>query len=102
MLIAVINIHVKPEFVEAFKEASLENARNSVQEAGILRFDVLQQNDDPTRFVLYEVYKTEDDPPKHRETAHYLKWRDTVTDMMAEPRVGIRYTNLFPDDANWE
>lgn len=101
MLIAIVNIHVKPEFVEAFKAASLENARNSIQEAGILRFDVLQQNDDPTRFALYEVYRSEDDPPKHRETAHYLTWRDTVQDMMVEPRGVIRYTNLFPADADW-
>ncbi|HEX2906077.1 MAG TPA: antibiotic biosynthesis monooxygenase, partial [Phototrophicaceae bacterium] len=80
---------------------TLDNARNSVQESGIARFDFIQQADDPTRFTLIEVYRTADDPAKHKETAHYLRWRDTVTDMMAEPRVGLRYSNVFPDDAGW-
>lgn len=101
MLIIHVHIHVKPEFVDAFREATIENARNSVQEAGIARFDVLQQEDDPTRFVLVEVYRTNEAPARHKETAHYLKWRDTVAGMMAEARTSVRYTNVFPEDAGW-
>ena len=101
MQIVLVHVHVKPESVEAFKQASIENASNSVQEAGIARFDVIQQSDDPTRFILVEVYKSAEAPAAHKETAHYLRWRDTVVDMMAEPRQGIKYTNLFPNDENW-
>lgn len=101
MFIVHVHVHVKAEFVEAFKEATLENARNSVQEPGIARFDVVQQLDDPTRFVLVEVYRTPDDPAKHKETAHYKKWRETVADMMAEPRHSVKYANVFPDDNGW-
>ncbi|MFH1881330.1 MAG: putative quinol monooxygenase [Planctomycetota bacterium] len=102
MLIVHVFVNVKPEQVEAFRTASLENARNSVQEPGIARFDVLQEQDEPTRFVLVEVYRTSEDPGKHKETAHYQKWRDTVTEMMAEPRTSIKYTNVFPDDQGWD
>jgi (4S)-4-hydroxy-5-phosphonooxypentane-2,3-dione isomerase len=101
MLIVHVHVHVKEAFVEAFKAASLENARQSVQEPGIARFDVIQQDDDPTRFILVEVYRTVDDPARHKETAHYQKWRDTVAEMMAAPRQGIKFTNLFPGDAGW-
>jgi len=101
MLIVLVHVHVKSEFLEAFKQASIENARNSVREPGIARFDVIQQEDDPTKFILVEVYKTAEAPAVHKETAHYAKWRDTVTDMIAEPRHGIKYSNLFPADANW-
>ena len=101
MQIVLVHIHVKPEFVEAFKQATLENASNSVKEAGIARFDVIQQTDDPTKFILVEVYKTTDAPAAHKETAHYTHWRDTVAEMMAEPRQGIKYTNIFPTDENW-
>jgi len=101
MHIVLVHIHVKPEFVEAFKQASIANASNSVQEAGVVRFDFIQQTEDPTRFTLVEVYKNPDAQAAHRETAHYLTWRDTVTDMMAEPRQGIKYTNIFPSDENW-
>jgi len=97
----MVHVHVKPESVEAFKQASIENASNSVQEEGVARFDVIQQADDPTRFILVEVYKTPEAPAAHKETAHYLRWRETVADMMAEPRQGIKYTNLFPSDENW-
>jgi len=97
MFIVHVFVHVKPEKVEEFKEASIENARNSIQEPGIARFDVIQQQDDPTRFVLVEVYRTPDGPARHKETAHYAKWRDTVADMMAEPRRSIKYSNIFPD-----
>jgi len=101
MFIVHVFVHVKPEFVGAFKAASLENARNSVNEPGIARFDVIQQLDDPNRFVLVEVYRTLDDPAKHKETAHYARWRDTVAPMMAEPRSSIKYGNVFPDENGW-
>jgi quinol monooxygenase YgiN len=101
MFIVHVFVHVKAEQVEAFKQATLENARNSVQEPGIGRFDVIQQQDDPTRFVLIEVYRTPDDPARHKETAHYQKWRDTVAPMMAEPRSSLKYSNLYPDDEGW-
>ena len=101
MQIVHVHVNVKPEFVEAFKEATIENASNSVKEAGIARFDVIQQTDDPTKFILVEVYKTADATAAHKETAHYARWRDTVTEMMTEPRQGIKYVNIFPDDANW-
>ncbi len=102
MLIVHVFVHVKPEQVEVFRTASLENARNSVQEPGIARFDVIQQQDDPTRFVLVEVYRTSEDPGRHKETAHYQKWRDTVAEMMTEPRTSIKYTNVFPDEQGWD
>jgi (4S)-4-hydroxy-5-phosphonooxypentane-2,3-dione isomerase len=101
MHIVHVHVHVKPEFIEVFKQATIENAEKSIQEAGIARFDVIQETDDPTKFVLAEAYKTADAPGLHKETAHYKRWRDTVMKMMAEPRQGIRYTNLFPEDANW-
>lgn len=100
MHIVHVHVHVKPEFVEAFKQATIENAGKSAQEPGIARFDVIQQTDDPTRFVLIEVYKTAEAPGQHKETAHYRLWRDAVMKMMAEPRQGIRYTNIFPADEN--
>src|SRR4028118_1172217 len=101
MLIVHVHIQVKPDRIEAFKAACIENSRNSLQEPGIARFDVLQQQDDPTRFVLVEVYRTSDDAARHKETAHYARWRDTVADMMAEPRTSIKYGHIFPDDAGW-
>jgi len=101
MFIVQVFVHVKGDAVEAFREATLENARASTGEPGIGRFDVIQQQDDPTRFVLVEVYRTPDDPAKHKETAHYQKWRDTVADMMAEPHSGIKYSNVFPDEQGW-
>lgn len=101
MLILHVSIHVKPECVDAFIAAVKENARNSRLEPGILRFDVAQQSDDPTRFMLYEVYKSSDDHAAHRQTAHFATWRDTVADMMVTPRVGTRYQNISPSDAEW-
>jgi len=102
MLVVHVHVHVKPDQVEAFREATVENAENSIQEPGIARFDAIQQQDDPTRFVLVEVYRTADDPARHKETPHYQKWRDTVADMMAEPRTSIKYTNVFPDEKGWD
>jgi quinol monooxygenase YgiN len=101
MLIVHVHVHVKPDFVDAFKAATVENARSSVQEPGIARFDVIQQEDNPTRFVLIEVYRTPEAPAQHKETAHYQKWRDAVADMMAEARSSVKFTNVFPDDTGW-
>ena len=96
MLIVHVFVNVKPDQTEAFKAASIENARHSRQEQGIACFDVLQQKDDPTRFLLVEVYRTEEDPARHKETEHYKKWRDTVADMMAQPRTSIKYQDMYP------
>lgn len=101
MLIVHVHVHVKPECVAAFEAATLENARASVQEPGIARFDVLQQADDPTRFVLVEVYRSPEAPAAHKQTAHYARWRDAVAPMMAEPRASVKFRNVFPDDAGW-
>jgi autoinducer 2-degrading protein len=101
MLVVHVFVHVLADQVEAFKAATIENARNSVQEPGIARFDVIQQRDDPTRFVLVEVYRTDAAPALHKETAHYQRWRDTVAPMMASPRQSIQYTNIYPEDAGW-
>ncbi len=101
MFIVHVHVHVKADQVEAFRAASVENARQSVQEPGVARFDVIQQREDPTRFILVEVYRTPDDPARHKETAHYRKWRDTVESMMAEPRTAVKYVNVFPDEKGW-
>ena len=102
MIIVHVFVHVKPENVEAFTAATLENARQSVNEPGIVRFDVVQQDDDPTQFLLIEIYRNAGDPALHKETAHYAKWRDTVASMMAEPRRSMKYHALFPEPAEWE
>lgn len=101
MLIVHVHAHVKPEFVEAFRLATAENARNSVEEPGIARFDVLEQKDDPGRFVLVEVYRTPEAPAEHKETRHYAAWRDAVGPMMAEPRTSVKYSNVFPGEDGW-
>ena len=101
MIVVHVRVHVKAESIEAFKQASVENASNSVKEPGIARFDVLQQADDPTRFILVEVYRTADAPAKHKETAHYAQWRDAVAGMMAEPRSSVKFANVFPDESGW-
>jgi len=96
MLVVLVYVRVKPESVDAFRDASLENARQSALEPGIARFEVLQQADDPTRFVLIEAYRTADAPARHKETAHYQVWRDTVAPMMAEPRSSVKFSPLPP------
>ncbi len=101
MLVVHIQVRVKPEAVELFKQATIENARQSVQEPGIARFDVVQHEDDPTRFVFVEVYRTADAPAAHKLTSHYQKWRDTVASLMAEPRTSVKFTNVFPPDEGW-
>jgi quinol monooxygenase YgiN len=101
MLIVHVDVQVKPEFITDFEQATLENARHSVQEPGIARFDFLRRDDDPTRFILLEVYRNADAPARHRETAHYAAWRDAVEPMMAGPRTRAIYANVFPPDASW-
>ncbi len=101
MHIVHVFIHVKPDQLDAFKQASQVNALNSMEEPGIARFDFLQQGDDPTRFLLVEVYRTPEDAVKHKETAHYNRWRETVEPLLAEPRTRIVYRNLHPDDSGW-
>ena len=102
MFIVHVHVNVKPDQIEAFKKASVENAQNSVKEPGIARFDVIQSQEDPSRFVLVEVYRTKDAPSKHKDTAHYQKWKDTVAPMMAEPRTSGKYDNIFPDENGWD
>jgi len=101
MLIVHVHARVKPDSVEAFQQATIENARSSLQEPGIARFDVIQAADDPTRFVLVEIYRTREGPAQHKETAHYATWRDSVAPMMAEPRTSVKYSNVFPSDEGW-
>lgn len=101
MLIVHVYVHVKPESVVDFRQSTLENARYSVQEPGIARFDVVQQQDEPTRFVLIEVYRTVEAAAAHKETNHYAAWRDVVAPMMAEPRKSLKYNAVFPDPQGW-
>ena len=101
MLIVHVHVHVNPESVEEFRQATIENARASVQEPGIARFDVMQLEDDATRFVLTEVYRAPEAVAAHKETAHYAKWRDAVEPMMAEPRQRVLYNAVFPDPQGW-
>jgi len=98
MLIVHVHVHVKPEWVETFKQATMVNARESRRERGIARFDCLQQQDDPTSFVLVEAYRDAAAPAQHKETRHYQVWRDAVAPMMAEPRAGVKFAPVPPDD----
>ena len=101
MNVVHVHVHVKPECVQAFAAATLENARCSVQESGIARFDVMQQQDDPARFILVEVYRNAEAAAAHKATPHYAVWRDTVAEMMAEPRSSVKYASVFPNDDGW-
>jgi len=101
MLIVQVQVHVKPEHVEAFRQATVENASHSVMEPGIARFDVLQQDGDPTRFLLSEVYRDAGAPAQHRATEHYQAWAEKVAGMIAEPRSRATYSNVFPADPDW-
>ncbi len=96
MLVVCVYVHVKAENRDDFIQATLENAGNTVREPGNLRFDVIQQMDDPNRFILYEVYRDEAGAAAHKETDHYARWRDTVAAWMAEPRQGVKHQSLFP------
>lgn len=102
MLIVHVHVHVRPESVDAFIAATRANAAASAREPGVVRFDVVQQDDDPTRFVLVEAYRTADAPAAHKSTAHYATWRDTVEPMMAEPRRSTKYHEVAPDAKSWE
>jgi autoinducer 2-degrading protein len=101
MLAVHVNVQVKPDCVARFIEATRENAENSLKEPGIARFDLIQQKDDPTRFMLVEVYKDAEAPARHKETAHYARWRDTVESMMAAPRNSVKFETLYPEPARW-
>jgi len=101
MIIVHVHVHVKPEGVEAFRAASVENSRASLEEPGVARFDVVQSTEDPTRFLLVEVYRTPEAPAAHKATPHYARWRDAVADLMAEPRTNAKYVNVAPEDAGW-
>jgi quinol monooxygenase YgiN len=101
MIIVHVHVHVKPECVGAFKEAILANARASIREPGVIRFDVCQQADDPTRFILVEIYKTPADQAAHKETAHYAAWRDAAAPMMASPRTSVKLDAVFPAGEGW-
>jgi quinol monooxygenase YgiN len=101
MLVVHVHVHVKPEHVESFKQATLANARESLKELGVARFDVVQQQDDPVRFVLVEVYRDAATAAAHKETKHYPVWRDAVAPMMAEPRFSVKFNNVFPNDKEW-
>jgi (4S)-4-hydroxy-5-phosphonooxypentane-2,3-dione isomerase len=101
MLAVHVFIQVKPDCVERFIEATIENAEHSLKETGIARFDLIQQQDDLTRFVLVEVYRNAEAPARHKETAHYARWRDTVADMMAVPRTSTKFETLYPDESGW-
>lgn len=102
MFIVQVHVVVEEDSIQAFKNVCLENARNSLLENGVLRFDVIQQIDDPNRFVLTEVYRDDEAAQEHKNTAHYQKWRSEVEDLMAEPRYSIKYRNIFPaDDGKW-
>lgn len=101
MLIVHVHAYVKPGRVDEFVSATLENARNSVQEDGVARFDILRDSENPTHFVLNEVYRDGNAPSRHKETSHYIQWRDTVAEMMAEPRRAEKFSNLFPEDAEY-
>ncbi len=101
MLVVHVHVHVKPDCIEAFKEITATNARNSIKEPGIARFDVVQQMDDPTRFVLVEVYRNVEATAAHKATAHYAVWRDRTESLMAEPRFSVKFSNVFPGEEGW-
>ena len=95
MYVVCVTIFVKPQFVQSFIDATLDNARNTRKESGNIRFDVLQAEEDPNRFLFYEAYQTKTDFAAHQQTAHYLNWKQTVADWMAQPRQGVRHQALF-------
>jgi len=97
MFVTIVHIEVLPAHIEDFIQASQDNHLESVKEPGNLRFDLLRNEDNPNRFVLYEAYVNESTATAHKDTAHYLKWRETVAPMMAKPREGIRYSGLLPE-----
>jgi (4S)-4-hydroxy-5-phosphonooxypentane-2,3-dione isomerase len=101
MYVVAVTVFVKPENVDSFISATLENAKGSRTEPGNIRWDFLRHEDDPNRFLFYEVYKTKDDFAAHQQTPHYLFWKETVKDWMAQPRQGVKHTSLYPPDTDW-
>ena len=101
LLIVHVRVHVKPGAADAFIAATRENARHSRLETGILRFDLLRDTADPDRFLLVEIYRDAAATLAHKETPHYLTWRDAVADLMAEPRTSEKFENLDPADEAW-
>lgn len=101
-LVVHVHVHVLADKLSEFVEASQKNASASLLEAGVVRFDLVQNLEEPTRFVLVEVYRDEEAPARHKETAHYVAWRDTVASMMASPRTSTRFRSLYPDAPRWE
>lgn len=99
--IMLVQVHVLPDCIDAFRQATCVNAEASLRESGVARFDVLQDREDPARFLLVEVYRSAEAPAAHKETEHYRTWRDTVAPMMAEPRTSRKLVNVFPDNAGW-
>ncbi|HSH19567.1 MAG TPA: antibiotic biosynthesis monooxygenase [Draconibacterium sp.] len=102
MYIVHVNVHVKENFIDMFKILTVENAKDSLLEAGIVRFDIVQEHDNPAKFVLIEVYRSFEDTTKHKLTEHYMRWRDAVSNMMEEPRTSVKFYNVFPEDEGWE
>lgn len=98
MYVVAVTIYVKPEQVPAFVDATLDNARHTRREPGNIRFDVLRAEDEPTRFLLYEVYNEKDDFARHQQTEHYLRWKSAVADWMAQPRQGVKHIPVFFGD----
>ncbi len=101
MYVVCVQVHVKPEFVDEFIKVTRENHDNTRREPGNVRWDFSQSEEDRTHFFIYEVYRTKEDFPRHQQTPHYQKWRQTVADWMAEPRVGTRFFNIYPTDEDW-
>lgn len=101
MLIVNVHISVKPDMIDDFIKATKKNAAASIREPGIARFDFIREKDDPSRFILVEVYRDEEAPARHKETGHYKEWREIVETMMASPRESRKYINILPDDDGW-
>jgi len=101
MILTCVHVYIKEEHINDFIAATIENHNGTIEEPGNLRFDVLQCKDNPSQFLLYEAFESEDAAAAHKKTDHYLKWRETVTDWMAQPRQGVKHNSLFPDDPDW-
>lgn len=102
MLVVIVHVHVKAEYIDAFSKASIENASNSLKEEGLSFFDVIQENEDPSKFVLLEVYRDDTAAKAHKDTAHYKKWKTAVEEMMAEPRFSVKYHDVYPPVEFWQ
>jgi len=96
MVIVQVYVKVKKECIDAFISETIKNTANSIKESGVVRFDFMQETENPQSFLLTEIYKDEKAPIDHKNTAHYLDWKKAVADMMLEPRVGVKYKEIFP------